>query len=68
MTLSLQQYLDSDATELALIVQRGEASASELLDLTACRQLSMRIWYAACWTLAPSSWAKPIPRSWRSRG
>lgn len=32
MTLSLQQYLDSDATELALIVQRGEASASELLD------------------------------------
>ncbi|GEM_PF-1971553 len=32
MTLSLQQYLDSDATELALMVQRGEISAAELLD------------------------------------
>ena len=33
MTLSLQQYLDSDATELGLIVQRGDICAAKPLEL-----------------------------------
>ena len=37
MTLSIKEYVQSDATELARLVNVGDVSAAELLDLASAQ-------------------------------